>query len=340
MNPGPSRPEKAQMHPPPCLPPPLFSIFPFYPSTFRRTHVHRSSRISLPKPGTRFGRFVLESVDPLEEYKSFGLTFREEISGCEIYHVWNEDEENLFSFNFKTIPEDGTGVAHILEHTVLCGSEKYPVKDPFVMLYKGSMQTFLNAMTYPDKTVYPASSTVKADLFNLMSVYADAVFFPLLKEEHFRQEGHRLERGADGEAQIAGVVYNEMKANYSTHDDIAWDKVIRSVFPDTPYAWDSGGDPREIPSLRYSYFRDFHRRYYHPSNCRIFLYGDIPSEEYLEFLDRKCSPGSPTRNWRRDRVSTSLCSPDGTSPGSSASVFPSPRMTAATAPRLPPTALR
>jgi Zn-dependent M16 (insulinase) family peptidase len=242
---------------------------------------------NLPEIGTRFGRFLLESVDQLDEYQSFGLLFREEKSGCEIYHVWNEDEENLFSFNFKTIPEDSSGVAHILEHTVLCGSEKYPVKDPFVMLYKGSMQTFLNAMTYPDKTVYPASSTVKQDLFNLMSVYADAVFFPLLKEEHFRQEGHRLERGDDGEIQISGVVYNEMKANYSTHDDIAWDKVIRSVFPDTPYAHDSGGDPREIPGLRYSYFRDFHRRYYHPSNCRIFLYGDIPTADYLDFLERE-----------------------------------------------------
>ncbi len=242
---------------------------------------------SIPEVGTRIGRFILESVDRLEEYQSFGLLFREENSGCEIYHVVNEDEENLFSYNFKTIPEDSSGVAHILEHTVLCGSEKYPVKDPFVMLYKGSMQTFLNAMTYPDKTLYPASSTVPRDLFNLMSVYTDAVFFPLLKEDHFRQEGHRLEKNPEGEIEITGVVYNEMKANYSTHDDIASDHTFRTVFPDTPYAFDSGGDPAEIPNLRYSYFLDFHRRYYHPSNCRIFLYGNIPSRDYLDFLDRE-----------------------------------------------------
>lgn len=242
-------------------------------------------RSSLPKLGSSHGRFTLISIDELEEYKSYGLLYEEQYSGCQIYHVWNEDEENLFSFNFKTIPESSNGVAHILEHTVLCGSQNYPVKDPFVMLYKGSMQTFLNAMTYPDKTIYPASSTVKQDVFNLMSVYADAVFFPLLKDEHFRQEGHRLEVNEDGEVEISGVVYNEMKANYSTHDSIAGDWTYRSVFPDTPYAYDSGGDPREIPNLKYSQFLDFHKTYYHPSNCLVFFYGNIPTTEYLDFLE-------------------------------------------------------
>ncbi|MGI9256196.1 MAG: insulinase family protein [Salinispira sp.] len=249
-------------------------------------------------PGQIIGRFRVKSVDNLDEYKSRGILFVEELSGAEIYHVDNTDDENLFSFNFTTLPANSTGVAHILEHTVLCGSERYPVRDPFFMLYKGSMQTFLNAMTFPDKTIYPAASPVRKDLFNLMSIYADAVFFPLLRKEHFLQEGHRLEmdaaagsadaHSADADstgARIAGIVYNEMKAQYSTQESIARDWTYRSILPDTPYAYDSGGDPAEIPDLSYEEFCAFHRRYYHPSNCRIFLYGNIASEDYLTFLD-------------------------------------------------------
>lgn len=239
----------------------------------------------LPTPGEAIGRFTVVSREPLPEYNSVGVLLEEQNSKAKLYHVYNRDEENLFSFNFATLPENSNGVAHILEHTVLCGSEKYPVKDPFVMLYRSSMQTFLNAMTFPDKTIYPAASTVKEDLFNLMSVYADAVFFPLLKEDHFRQEGHRLELDEQGEPRIAGVVYNEMKANYSTHDSIAGDMCYRSLFPNTPYKHDSGGDPREIPQLSYEEFLAFHKQYYHPSNCLFFFYGNIPTSEYLEFVD-------------------------------------------------------
>ncbi|MFP4508625.1 MAG: insulinase family protein [Spirochaetaceae bacterium] len=224
------------------------------------------------------------SDTPLPEYRGVGRLFRHVSSGCEVYHLSNDDEENLFAFVFKTVPQDSTGVAHILEHTVLCGSERYPVKDPFLLLLKGSMYTFLNALTFPDKTVYPASSTVDADLFNLMKVYGDAVFFPLLKEEMFRQEGHRLIVNDDGSLQYSGIVYNEMKGAYSTHDAIAGELSIRSIFPDTAYGYDSGGRPEDIPRLTYENFIDFHRRAYHPSNARIFLYGNVPTERYLNFL--------------------------------------------------------
>ena len=245
--------------------------------------------------GQTIGRFRIESMDQLDEYQSRGILFVEESSGAEIYHVHNEDAENLFSFNFGTLPESSDGVAHILEHTVFCGSQRYPVKDPFLMFYKGSMQTFLNAMTFPDRTLYPAASAVKQDLFNLMAVYADAVFFPLLRREHFLQEGHRLGLDAQGEAEIVGIVYNEMKAHYSTQEAIAGEWCCRSLLPDTPYGQDSGGDPAEIPELSYEDFCAFHKKYYHPSNCRIFLYGNIASEDYLQFLDEmvfsRFSPG-------------------------------------------------
>ncbi len=236
---------------------------------------------------------------PLEEFSGVGRRFRHNETGCDIYHLHNDDPENLFAFMFKTVPPDSTGVAHILEHTVLCGSERYPVKDPFLLLLKGSMYTFLNALTFPDKTVYPASSTVPADLFNLMKVYGDAVFFPLLKEEMFRQEGHRLIVSDEGTLDYSGVVYNEMKGAYSTHDAIAGEMALRSLFPDTAYGHDSGGNPREITKLTYEDFLDFHRRYYHPSNARIFLYGSIDTDEYLTFLHAEFLSrfrGAPDKN--------------------------------------------
>ncbi|MFO7782140.1 MAG: insulinase family protein [Spirochaetia bacterium] len=225
------------------------------------------------------------STTALPEYRSEGRLFVHEATGCEVYHVHNDDPENLFAFIFKTPPADSTGVAHIVEHTVLCGSQRYPLKDPFLVLMRGSMNTFLNAMTFPDKTVYPASSPVEADLFNIMKVYGDAVFFPLLKPEMFAQEGHRLQFDEEGSLERTGIVYNEMKGNYSSHDSIAGEWSMRSLLPDTPYGYDSGGDPAEIPNLTYEQFRDFHRRYYHPSNARIFLYGNIDSERYLSFIE-------------------------------------------------------
>ncbi len=231
--------------------------------------------------------FRLESVDDLSEFRSEGRYFTHLKTGCELYHVSNDDPENLFSFIFRTIPENNTGVAHIIEHSVLSGSKNFPLKDPFVQLLKSSMYTFLNAMTYPDKTVYPASSTVEADYFNLMSVYGDAVFFPLLKEAAFLQEGIRIQKNTDGSYKYSGVVYNEMKGNYSDHNSVLAEWSSRSLFPDTSYRFDSGGVPDEIRKLGYKEFKDFHGRYYHPSNCRIFLYGNIATEKQLEYIDRK-----------------------------------------------------
>lgn len=231
--------------------------------------------------------FEITGVDDLTEYRSRGIRARHAATGCDVYHVYNDDPENLFAFAFKTVPQSSNGVAHILEHTVLCGSRRYPLKDPFLLLLQGSMSTFMNAFTFPDKTVYPAASTVAKDLFNIMQVYGDAVFRPLLKPEMFQQEGHRLEFDDEGNLTRSGVVYNEMKGNYASHDSIAGEWSYRSLMPDTPYAVDSGGDPEVIPSLSFDEFVEFHRGYYHPSNTRIFLYGNIPTEQYLEALQKE-----------------------------------------------------
>ncbi len=237
------------------------------------------------QPGDRIHGFTLTSVSDQEEYKGKGYTFKHDKTGLELFHLNNDDTENLFSFTFKTPAADNKGVAHILEHSVLSGSRKYPVKDPFMALMKGSMNTFLNAMTYPEKTVYPAASPVEKDYFNMMSVYADAVFFPLLKKEVFHQEGHRLEFDEDGNLKIVGIVFNEMKGAYSDHDSIVGEWSYRSLFPDTQYHYDSGGEPGAIPDLSYDEFINYHETYYHPSNCRVFLYGNIPSEKQLQFLE-------------------------------------------------------
>jgi Zn-dependent M16 (insulinase) family peptidase len=229
--------------------------------------------------------FETLGIDSLDEYRGKGIHLRHQSTGAEVYKVDASDDENLFSFTFRTPPYDHTGVAHILEHSVLCGSEHYPLKDPFLVLLKGSAHTFLNAMTYPDKTVYPAASTVKADFLNLLRVYGDAVFFPQLKKEAFEQEGHRLEFDDEGRLVRAGIVLNEMKGSYSSAESVAGDWTLRSLFPDTPYRWDSGGDPEHIPSLRYEDFKAFHENYYHPSNSRIFLYGNHNLDEVLSILD-------------------------------------------------------
>ncbi len=239
------------------------------------------------KPGDSIHGFTLVSVSDQEEYKGKGYTFKHNKTGMELFHLHNNDTENLFSFSFKTPAYDNSGVAHILEHSVLSGSKQYPVKDPFMALMKGSMNTFLNAMTYPEKTVYPAASPVEKDYFNMMSVYADAVFFPLLKKEVFHQEGHRLEFDDEGNLNIVGIVFNEMKGAYSDHDSIVGEWCYRSLLPDTQYYYDSGGEPEAIPDLTYGQFKEYHETYYHPSNCKVFLYGNISSEKQLQFLEDK-----------------------------------------------------
>ncbi|MBO7613171.1 MAG: insulinase family protein, partial [Treponema sp.] len=221
------------------------------------------------------------------EMNGEGVWLKHKKTGMEVYHLCCDDEENLFSFAFKTPPADSTGVAHVIEHSVLCGSKHFPLKDPFLQLANQSVKTFLNAMTFPDKTVYPASSMIEADYFNLMAVYGDAVFFPLLEEWTFAQEAHHLEYDENGKLCIKGVVYNEMKGNYSSFDGIAADHSIRSLLQGTSYAVDSGGDPDFIPDLTYEQFKKFHETYYSPANCRLFLYGNIPLEKQLAFIEER-----------------------------------------------------
>ena len=202
--------------------------------------------------------------------------------------VSNDDENKVFYIGFRTTPKDSTGVAHILEHSVLCGSKEFPVKDPFVELVKGSLNTFLNAMTYPDKTVYPVASCNDKDFQNLMHVYLDAVFYPNIykNESIFRQEGWHYElEGDEEELKVNGVVYNEMKGAFSSPDDVLEREIMNSLYPHTTYGCESGGDPEVIPELTYEEFLDFHRKFYHPSNSYIYLYGNMDMAEKLTFID-------------------------------------------------------
>lgn len=226
----------------------------------------------------------------IEDIHSLSYVLRHKKTGARVALLSNEDKNKVFYIGFRTPPKDSTGVAHILEHSVLCGSEKFPLKDPFIELAKGSLNTFLNAMTYPDKTVYPVASCNDKDFQNLMNVYLDAVFYPnIYKEEKiFRQEGWHYEmEDAEDDLKINGVVYNEMKGVYSSPDDVVERKIMDSLFPGHTYGIESGGDPDVIPSLTYEDFLDFHRKYYHPSNSYIYLYGDMDMAEKLDFLDRE-----------------------------------------------------
>ncbi len=230
--------------------------------------------------------FDLISVKDIPDCSSKGLYLRHRKSGLEVFHLLNDDKENLFAFAFRTPNDKSNGAAHIIEHSVLCGSEKYPLKDPFAILENQSVQTFMNALTFPDKTVYPASSILEADYFNLMSVYADAVFFPRLSEETFLQEGRRLELDSKGRPKIVGVVFNEMKGVYSSFSGAVGDAIDQALVPDTIYAKDSGGDPLEVAQITYKEFKDFHKKFYAPRNCLVFLYGNIPTEKQLDFLKK------------------------------------------------------
>lgn len=217
-----------------------------------------------------------------------GYYLRHKKSGARLALLANDDENKVFNIAFRTPPADSTGVAHIIEHTVLCGSDKYPLKDPFIELAKGSLNTFLNAMTYPDKTMYPVASCNDADFKNLMDVYLDAVFHPNIyrEEKIFRQEGwhYHLESKEDP-VTYNGVVYNEMKGAFSSSDEVLQRTVMNTLFPDTTYGVESGGDPEVIPELTYEQFLDFHRKYYHPSNSYIYLYGNLDMTERLAWLD-------------------------------------------------------
>lgn len=232
--------------------------------------------------------FELCREETIAELQTVARIYRHVQTGAELLSMTNTDENKVFGIAFRTPPTDSTGIAHIMEHAVLGGSQKYPLKEPFVQLIKGSLKTFLNAMTYPDKTVYPVASTNLQDFYNLVDVYLDAVFHPLITPNHLAQEGwhYELEK-PDAPLTFKGVVYNEMKGAYSSPDSLLYRYASRSLFPDNAYGFDSGGDPVEIPNLTYDQFKAFHATYYHPSNARIFFYGDDDPNERLRMLDER-----------------------------------------------------
>ena len=226
----------------------------------------------------------------IEEVASNVKLLKHTKSGAHILLFENEDPNKVFSVGFRTPPTNDTGVPHILEHSTLCGSKKFPVKDPFIELLKSSLNTFLNAMTYPDKTVYPVASLNDHDFKNLMEVYMDAVFYPnvYLHEEIFKQEGWHYELDSvDGDITYNGVVYNEMKGAFSSPEQVVMRVSRHALFPDTTYGVESGGDPDFIPDLTYQEFLKFHQRFYHPSNSYIFLYGNMNMDEKLEWMDQE-----------------------------------------------------
>ncbi|MDL2296184.1 insulinase family protein [Lachnospiraceae bacterium OttesenSCG-928-E19] len=235
-------------------------------------------------------KYELIQQKNLEDLQTEGYLLKHRKSGARVLLMENRDENKVFTIGFRTPPEDSSGLPHILEHSVLCGSKNFPAKDPFVELVKGSLNTFLNAMTYPDKTLYPAASCNDKDFQNLMHVYMDAVFYPNIykTDKIFKQEGwsYQLE-SPEGELEYNGVVYNEMKGAFSSPEGVLDRVILNSLFPDTSYANESGGDPDVIPDLTYEDFILFHQKYYHPSNSYIYLYGDMDMEEKLAWLDEK-----------------------------------------------------
>jgi hypothetical protein len=242
------------------------------------------------KPGQGLHGFRVLRIEQIPDIRVTAYEMEHESTGAKVIHLHSDDRENLYSIGFRTPPRDSTGCAHILEHSVLAGSEKYPLKDAFNELAKGTLQTFINAFTYPDKTIYPVASQIRVDFFNLARVYTDLVLRPRLLRDTFRQEGHHLEfenpEDTDTDLTISGVVYNEMKGVYSSPDSLMYKVIQEKLYPDTTYAFDSGGEPDVIPSLTYEEFREFHRTYYSPTNARFFLYGDIPTEDHLVFIQQ------------------------------------------------------
>jgi Zn-dependent M16 (insulinase) family peptidase len=247
---------------------------------------HRN--INVLRRDTIFTNYTLKKEEVIIALDGTGYLLEHNKSGAKLLVIKNSDENKVFNVIFRTPPHDHTGLPHILEHSVLCGSQKYPVKDPFVELAKGSLNTFLNAMTYPDKTMYPVASCNQKDFQNLMDVYLNAVFYPNIyhDERILQQEGWHYELEAmDQDVTINGVVYNEMKGASSSPEQVLFRQILASLFPNHPYSCDSGGDPDDIPNLTLNHFLDFHRKYYHPSNSYIYLYGDLEMDEKLKWLD-------------------------------------------------------
>ena len=239
------------------------------------------------KEGQSLQSFRIERIKDIPELRSQAAIFTHEKTGARFLHLFNEDPNNLFCICFRTPVYNSTGVPHILEHSVLSGSKKFPLKDPFKEMLKGSLQTFLNAITYPDRTMYPVSSQVQQDFYNLVNVYCDAVFNPLLTEATFAQEGWHFDlEKPDDSVSIKGIVYNEMKGVFSDFRSHVARKTMSGLYPDTTYFYESGGEPEHIPNLTYEQFKEFHKQYYHPSNSFIILYGNIPSDTTLAFLQQ------------------------------------------------------
>jgi len=250
------------------------------------------SQVKAPQPTLQAGYIVngfkVLRVEVIEAMRLTAYEIEHLKTGAKVLHLHAFDRENLYAIGFRTPPADSTGLPHILEHSVLAGSEKYPLKDAFKELMRSTMQTFINAFTYPDKTLYPVASQIQADFFNLARVYTDLVLHPRMLRETFLQEGHHLEFSTPGDLKsdliISGIVYNEMKGAYSSPDSLTYKAIQENLYPDTVYALDSGGDPEVIPTLTYEQFREFHRKYYSPTNARFFIYGDIPTALHLAFL--------------------------------------------------------
>ncbi len=241
------------------------------------------------KMGDHVSGFDVRSIDPLPKLDNVMYRLKHKKTGALLIHLANDDDNNCFSVAFRTTPKDSTGVAHILEHTALCGSKRYSVRDPFFSMIRRSMNTFMNAFTASDWTMYPFSSQNEKDFYNLMDVYLDAAFYPQLTELNFKQEGHRLEFEDSGDASsplvIKGVVYNEMKGAMSSQSQIMYRKVGEALFPTATYGYNSGGDPEKISALSHQELIDFHKHHYHPSNSLFYTYGDIPLEKHLQFID-------------------------------------------------------
>ncbi len=274
------------------------------------------------KVGDRFDDYRIERIELLKEISSVFYALEHLSTGARHVHISNSDAENTFGVAFKTVPQDSTGVAHILEHTVLCGSKKYAVRDPFFSMLKRSLNTFMNAFTASDWTMYPFSTQNSKDFYNLMGVYLDAVFFPLLGDLSFKQEGHRLEfeenaagQGLAGDQLVyKGVVYNEMKGAMSSPDQVMVRSILKALFPSSTYRYNSGGEPAEIPSLTHEQLKKFHRRHYHPSNAFFYTYGNLPLKDHLAFIEAqvlnqfsRIDPGTNVASqprWKRPRSAT------------------------------------
>ena len=238
------------------------------------------------KAGGRILNYQIQQIIELPEINAFYYELEHTPTGAKHIHISRNDSENTFSVAFKTVPKDSTGVAHILEHTVLCGSKQYPVRDPFFSMIKRSLNTFMNAFTASDWTMYPFSTQNQKDYYNLMGVYLDSAFFPKLDRLSFKQEGHRLEFEADNQLTYKGVVYNEMKGAMSSPDQIMGRSILNALYPDTTYSFNSGGDPEQIPKLTYEQLVAFHKHHYHPSNAFFYTYGNLAIEPQLKFIEK------------------------------------------------------